>query len=315
MPVINSWGDQITNEIVRQSIAEDGVYNLDKPGQWITLADICYCCAMMHPGGGRNDVPHRLKRQFCLFNVTMPSLEAVDNIFGCIIRGRLSDHAGVPQAVQAFAAKLTDATIQLWQKTSNKMLPTPAKFHYMFNMRELSRVFAGIFEAPQKTIKDEIYLVKLWRHECERVFTDKLTNSPDKDWESNTILNVLGDVFGQDLVSKTSGPCYFVNFLRIPEPDADGVIDNPRPKLYEEVRDVEDVRSRALDFQKTHNEENKIGKLELVLFEYALEHLMRINRVLNQDRGSMMLVGVGGSGKQSLFASFLLTPKSRTKAS
>ena len=300
MPVINNWGDQITNEIVRQSIGESGVYNLDKPGQWITLADICYCAAMTHPGGGRNDVPHRLKRQFCLFNVTMPSLAAVDNIFGSIIRGRLSDHAGVPQVVQDVAAKLTDATIQLWQKTSNKMLPTPAKFHYMFNMRELSRVFAGIFEAPQNTLKDEVYLVKLWRHECERVFTDKLTNGPDKEWESNAILNVLGDVFGQDLVSKTSGMCYFVNFLGDPIIDADGCVEDARPKLYEEVLDVEDVRKKAYEFQVQHNEENKIGKLELVLFEYALEHLMRINRVLNQDRGSMMLVGVGGSGKQSL---------------
>jgi len=71
--------------------------------QWITLADMCYCAAMMHPGGGRNDVPHRLKRQFCLFNVTMPSLAAVDNIFGSIIRGRLSDHAGVPKVVQEVA--------------------------------------------------------------------------------------------------------------------------------------------------------------------------------------------------------------------
>ena len=300
MPLINNWGDQITNEIVRQSIGEGGVYNLDKPGQWVTLADVCYCCAMMHPGGGRNDVPHRLKRQFCLFNVTMPSLAAVDNIFGSIITGRLSDHAGVPKVVQDCALKLTDATIQLWQKTSNKMLPTPAKFHYMFNMRELSRVFAGIFEAPQASIKDEVYLVKLWRHECERVFTDKLTNAGDKEWESNAIMNVVGDVFGQDLVSKCGGTCYFVNFLGDPIIDDDGCVENARPKLYEEAPTVDVVRAKALEFQFNHNEENKIGKLELVLFEYALEHLMRINRVLNQDRGSMMLVGVGGSGKQSL---------------
>jgi len=33
MPLINSWGDQITNEIVRQSISENGIYNLDKAGQ------------------------------------------------------------------------------------------------------------------------------------------------------------------------------------------------------------------------------------------------------------------------------------------
>ena len=42
------------------------------------------------------------------------------------------------------------------------------------------------------------------------------------------------------------------------------------------------MRAKSLQFQKQHNEENKVGKLELVLFEYALEHLLRINRVINQ---------------------------------
>ena len=80
-PEVNSWEDQITNELFRSVIENKGFYSLDKPGDSINLVDMLYLAAMIHPGGGRNDIPERLKHHFFVLNVTFPSDEAIDRIF------------------------------------------------------------------------------------------------------------------------------------------------------------------------------------------------------------------------------------------
>lgn len=56
------------------------------------------------------------------------------------VEGRFPNGEHRP-AFQLFAGSLPAATTALWRWMRAKMLPSPSKFHYTFNMRELSRVF------------------------------------------------------------------------------------------------------------------------------------------------------------------------------
>jgi dynein heavy chain len=69
-----------------------------------------YLAAMIHPGGGRNDIPERLKRHFFILNVTIPSDEAIDRIFGTIVNGHFSPEKGFNAEVTAMATRLVPIT-------------------------------------------------------------------------------------------------------------------------------------------------------------------------------------------------------------
>jgi dynein heavy chain len=311
MPHINEWGDQPTNEIVRQLVESHGFMFLDKDkrGDFKVCEDLDYVGAMGHPGGGKNDIPMRLKRQFFIFNLILPSITSINDIYGQMLSGRFPGEEFDDTALEV-VNKLTTATIELWHRVRDKMLPTPAKFHYVFNMRELSRVFQGVLLTPKDIIKtggqqcpsDSAAgtLLTLWKHECERVFCDKLTNNTDKDWYVQAMEKLLVERFGVELAKKTQEDAYFVDFFREDVYDEDDILVNLAPKIYEQGGSLETVRERVTKFMNQHNEENSARPLPLVLFDDALRHMLRISRVIEMPRGNALLVGVGGSGKQSL---------------
>ena len=150
MPFVNEWNDQVTLEIMRQLIELKGYYFLEKEsrGDFKEVEQLQYLGAMNHPGGGRNDIPNRIKRHFFIFNMTSPSVRSIENIYGRILT-LLFNPKKYNSDIIAVKDMLTDATITLWDVVRKKLLPTPTKFHYVFNIRELSRVFQGICNVAQ----------------------------------------------------------------------------------------------------------------------------------------------------------------------
>ncbi|GAB5571478.1 dynein axonemal heavy chain 8 isoform X1 [Prionailurus iriomotensis] len=303
MPVINEWGDQVTNEIVRQMMEMEGMYSLDKPGDFTTIVDVQLIAAMIHPGGGRNDIPQRLKRQFTVFNCTLPSNASIDKIFGLIGCGYFDPCRKFKPEICEMIGNLVSAGRVLWQwtKPEVKMLPTPSKFHYIFNLRDLSRIWQGMLTIKSEECDSISVLLSLFKHECNRVIADRyflFITSEDEQWFNIHLVHAIEENISPDVASYILPEPYFVDFLReMSEPTGDEPEDTvfEVPKVYELVPSFDFLSEKLQFYQRQFNEIIRGTSLDL------------ISRIIRTSCGNALLVGVGGSGKQSLsrLASFI----------
>ena len=111
-------------------------------------------------------------------------------------------HAGV----QALGKPITDATIELYQRIVRDLPPTPSKFHYIFNLRDLSRIYHGLFTTSPDRFAETGPFVRVWRNECLRVFYDRLTNDKDRELVSNHISELLQDHFQEQTEVRSAQP-------------------------------------------------------------------------------------------------------------
>lgn len=76
---------------------------------------------------------------------------------------------------------ITRMTMELYKQIVRDMPPTPSKFHYIFNLRDLSRIYNGLcLSTPDRFKKSDAFL-RLWYNEVNRVICDRLITAADKD--------------------------------------------------------------------------------------------------------------------------------------
>ncbi|KAL3846382.1 hypothetical protein ACJMK2_017380 [Sinanodonta woodiana] len=285
MPAKDTFGSQPPLELIRLWLDYGFWYDRMKQTQKY-IKDMFLVAAMGPPGGGRMVISRRLQSRFNLINMTFPQESQIKRIFGSMINQKL---ANFEEEVKPIGDIMTQATIELYNGIVTKFLPTPTKIHYLFNLRDISRVFQGLLRANKDFHDTKTAMTRLWIHECFRVFSDRLVDEKDREAFINILTEKLGILFDQT----------YHNICPNKQPPIFGDYINPNG-VYEDIQDISSLKKHMLEMLIDYNSTPSVVTMDLVLFRDAIEHISKIVRVIRQPRGNMLLIGIGGSGRQSL---------------
>ncbi|KAJ8924399.1 hypothetical protein NQ315_007195, partial [Exocentrus adspersus] len=307
MPQVDDYGTQQPIALLKLLFEKGGFYDRGKDLNWKVLKDISYFAAMGVAGGGRNEVDPRFMSMFTVINLVFPTLSTLNHIYTSILSGHLT---GFEPEVQ-IAPVLMSMTLNLYNIVVTQLPPTPSKFHYIFNMRDLSRIVGGLCNTTPQFFKTVPQMVRVWRNEFTRVISDRLINNEDQIFMTNHV-QVEGseldleldegkteeDTEAEEATEEEIDVVEYVMRDPILFGDYRNATNEGEARFYEDLLDYQAIYFLFQEIIELFNEQK--GKLDIVLFNDALEHLTRIHRVLRLQRGHVMLVGVGGSGKRSL---------------
>jgi dynein heavy chain len=282
MPQPEVYGAQPPIELLRQIMDNGGFYDRKKL-TFNKVKDVVFMAACGPPGGGRNKVTSRVVRHYHLIWQPQLSRFSMMHIFVSILQGFLAFSPNLA----AMAKPITEASVEIYTRIASELLPTPSKSHYTFNLRDLSKVVQGILMVAKDCLPTRESLLNLWLHESARVFRDRLIDEKDCDWFNSACESSLQQYFGVDWKPEQFRDILFGDYL---------TQGDVRP--YKECPDYQQVVTMMNSHLADYNE--LCAKMDLVLFRDAINHLSRVCRILRQPRGNALLVGVGGSGRQSL---------------
>ena len=142
MPQLEKYGAQPPIELLRQWMDHKGWFdNKEKEKTFKELIDLIFVTAMGPPGGGKNPISPRYLRHFNFIAINNFEEHVLQRIFSKLMdwhlrRCNFSPTSDVFRTLQAVVSGTVDVFLYVCQE----LRPTPAKSHYLFNLRDLSRI-------------------------------------------------------------------------------------------------------------------------------------------------------------------------------
>ena len=213
LPYVETYGTQNSLSLMRQLIDHGNFFDRIDLGFRTKVVDTQFVTAM-NPTAGSFTISDRLQRQFATFACMMPSQGDLRSIYHSILEGHLESF---DRKLSGLTDALIDSTVNITKSVQSSFLPSAIKFTYNWNMRELSNIVQGLCRADADSYTEPLQLVRLWYHECNRVFKDRMVVNLDLSRFDGKILFFLFVffVFRLKYLTVTNFFCLFFLFSKM----------------------------------------------------------------------------------------------------
>jgi len=222
--------------------------------------------AALTPTGGSNLVTQRYIRHFNTVYLQPFESSSMQRIYDNILEWFFINN-DLSRSIQSMKEDIVQSTIQFYNgvKIEKGLRPTPMKSHYVYNLRDVSKIFQGIAKSKAQSFRDNNDFIKLWAHECLRVFQDRLVSTTDRDLLQNILKELIFRNFRvrwKQIVLVE--PLLWSSFVPTIVPEGE---TKCLSNIYCELTDREKLSLIAKKHLSSYNKRHPGKKMDIVLFE------------------------------------------------
>ncbi|KAK6987321.1 dynein heavy chain 5 axonemal, partial [Biomphalaria glabrata] len=306
LPLPDKSGTQRCNELLRQLLDEKQLFTTEKPFEWHKVEGLSVMSAMVlnnFPSAQNRSVSQRLLRHFSVFYVPVPQGDSLKSIVDGILKGNMTKGNGA-ELEHDLHNILVSASCEMLTSLQNVLHQSPmeGRYHYLFTLKDITKCFQCLRRLAEESKADDIMVVSLWRHELVRIVRDGISRMADLHWLDEKITAVLNETWKKDLTSLHENFVTFPVDTRVYQRPLTSVAGTNQVKVsLQPVVKWSDLHSCINTHLTRYNDEFGNIRLNTMLSDLVISHVVRIHRVLSfHHGGNMLLIGAIGSKLSTL---------------
>lgn len=276
LPSPDKYGTQHVITFIWQLVEYQGFWH-PVNNKWISIKRVQFVGACNPPtDAGRFILPERFLRHTSLLYVDYPSRVGLTQIYQTFNTAIFKSNA----ALSPFIETITNIMIDYYFMCKERFT-SAVQAHYVYSPRELTRWIRSIHRALQRRLSEFTIdsLTRLLLHEGLRLFQDRLVTPEEQIWAGRALDSTILKYIPQLDKNALARPVLFSErttgyFSSVTKQEILTYFQNQIPLFQEQE-----------------------GNIPLVIFDEALDHILRIDSVFKQNQGHMALIGGSGSGK------------------